>query len=97
MLGEKLVCAVEESAGMGSIEEQTREVLQRLSANVKSAGFAIDGASATQLYLGSVDDFEKMNSVYSAILREPRPARATMQPAEAGGGHLIRISMVVSR
>lgn len=95
-LGETLYCAVEESS-MGPIEQQTGGTLLRLTDNVKRAGFAMENASATQLYLDNVDDFEKMNAAYSAGLREPRPARATIQPAPGNGRRLVRISVVVSR
>ena len=95
-LGETLYCAVEES-GIGSIEQQTRDTLNRLSDNVRLSGFQMEDASATQLYLDNVDDFEKMNATYSSGLREPRPARATIQPAASGNRRLVRISVVVSR
>jgi len=95
-LGETLYCAVEESA-MGTIEQQTRATLGRLGANVKGAGFRMEDASATQLYLDNVDDFEKMNAAYASLLAPPRPARATLQPAPSGQRRLVQISVVVSR
>jgi 2-iminobutanoate/2-iminopropanoate deaminase len=96
-LGETLYCAVEES-GMGSIEQQTRDTMARLSRNAAASGFKIEDASATQLYLDSMDDFAKMNAAYLETLPAPRPARVTIQPAPSGESHrLIQAALVVSR
>ena len=95
-VGETLYCAVEES-GLGPIEQQTRDTIGRLSSNAKRLGFSMDDASTMQLYLENMDDFDKMNAAYSSALHEPRPARATVQPAPSKNRRLIQASAVVSR
>lgn len=95
-LGETLYCAVEQSA-TGPVEQQTRDAVSRLSASAKAAGFQFENASATQLYLDNMEDFENMNAAYRSALKEPRPARATIQPAAPAGKRLVQISVVVSK
>ena len=95
-VGETLYCAAESSA-VGPIEQQTRATLRRLGDRVKAAGFAIEGASAMQVYLDNADDFAAMNGVYAAVVAEPRPTRATLQPAVSGGRAMVRAAVVVSR
>ena len=85
-LGETLYCAAEQA-------KTANDALVRLTANIKRSGFNMEDASATQLFIDNINDFEQANLAY-AKLSEPRPARATLQPAHSGP---VRISAVVSR
>jgi 2-iminobutanoate/2-iminopropanoate deaminase len=49
----------------GSIEDQTRRVLDNLAAVLAADGLTMDHVVATTVFLKDVNDFEKMNSVYS--------------------------------
>ena len=95
-VGETLYCATEESA-LGPADQQTRDTLNLLAARVARAGFQMRDASATQAYLDNIDDFDKLNAAYAAALSEPRPTRATIQPAPSAGRRFVQISLVVSQ
>ena len=96
-VGETVYCAVEES-GMGTIEQQTRDTITRLSRNLAAFRLTLEDASATQLYLDSMDDFTKMNTAYIETLPAPRPARVTIQPAPSGESRrLIQAAAIASR
>lgn len=85
-LGETLYCAAEPATTAG-------EALKRLTANIRRSGFKVEDTSATQLYLDNIDNFEQANQAYANVLKDPRPARATLQPAHDGR---VRVSVVVS-
>lgn len=65
----------------GTVEEQTRLVLQNLKAVLEAAGSSLDKAVKCTVFLQDMDDFGKMNGVYSEFFPPPYPARAAVQAA----------------
>lgn len=83
--------------GSGSIEEQTRQVLENLSGVLKSAGLSMDNVVNTTVYLKDVNDFGKMNAVYATYFKDKPPARATVQAARLPRDALVEISAIASK
>ena len=75
----------------GGIEEQTRRVMENLSAVLAQAGGTIAHLVRTTLYLADLRDFAKVNEVYGSFLGEVRPARSTVQVAALPRGARIEI------
>lgn len=76
--------AIDPSSGelmMGSIEEQTRLVLNNLKAVLEAAGSSFDKVVKCTVFLQDMDDFGKMNGVYGEFFKPPYPARAAVQVA----------------
>ena len=65
----------------GNIEEQTRLVLTNLEAVLEAAGSSMDKAVKCTVFLEDMNDFSKMNAVYSEFFKPPYPARAAVQAA----------------
>jgi len=65
----------------GSIEEQTRLVLNNLKAVLEAAGSSFDKVVKCTVFLQDMNDFSKMNAVYSEFFKPPYPARAAFQVA----------------
>lgn len=65
----------------GTVEEQTRLVLQNLKAVLEAAGSSLDKAVKCTVFLQDMDDFNKMNGVYAEFFTPPYPARAAVQAA----------------
>lgn len=63
----------------GTIEEQTRQVLSNLGAILEAARSSLDKVVKTTVYLQDMNDFSRMNQVYSEFFKPPYPARATVQ------------------
>jgi len=78
----------------GSIEEQTEQVFANLRAILEEAGTGLDRLVKTTVYLQNLDDFQGMNSVYSAHLGERPPARATVEVAKLPSGALVEIDAI---
>jgi 2-iminobutanoate/2-iminopropanoate deaminase len=65
----------------GTIEEQTRLVLKNLKAVLEAGGSSLDKAVKCTVFLQDMNDFSKMNEVYSEFFKPPYPARAAVQVA----------------
>jgi 2-iminobutanoate/2-iminopropanoate deaminase len=65
----------------GSIEDQTRLVLNNLKAVLDEGGCTFDNVVKCTVFLENMDDFSRMNAVYSEFFKAPYPARAAVQVA----------------
>jgi len=65
----------------GTIEDQTRLVLNNLKAVLEAAGSSLDKAVKCTVFLQDMNDFSRMNGVYSEFFKPPYPARAAVQVA----------------
>ncbi len=65
----------------GTVEEQTRLVLRNLGAVLEAAGSSYDKVVKCTVFLQDMNDFSKMNQVYSEFFKAPFPARAAVQVA----------------
>ncbi len=65
----------------GGIEDQTRQVLQNLSAVLEAAGTSLDNVVKATVFLQDMNDFASMNKVYAEFFKVPFPARAAVQVA----------------
>lgn len=78
----------------GGIEEQTRRVLENLSAVLKAAGTDLKHAVKTTVFLKDMNDFVKMNGVYDTFFPENPPARSAVEAARLPKDVLIEIECV---
>lgn len=81
----------------GSIEEQTKQVLENLNAVLKASGMSMENVVNTTVYLKDLNDFGKMNAVYGTYFKDKPPARATVQVARIPRDALVEISAIASK
>ena len=60
------------------VKEQTKQVMQNLSAVLKEAGVSFNDVVKTTIFLSNMDDFAEVNEVYQSFLTPPYPARSTV-------------------
>lgn len=65
----------------GDVEAQTHQVMKNLGAVLEAAGSSYAKIVQTTCYLADMNDFPVFNKVYAEYVREPFPARATVQVA----------------
>lgn len=65
----------------GGIESQTEQVMRNIGALLEAAGAGFEHVVRMTVYLTDLNDFESMNACYARFVREPAPARATVQVA----------------
>lgn len=78
----------------GGIEEQTRRVLQNVSAVLEAAGSGLDLAVKTTVYIKDMNEFAAMNKVYGEFFPAPAPARATVEVARLPRDVRVEIEVV---
>jgi 2-iminobutanoate/2-iminopropanoate deaminase len=78
----------------GSIEEQTQQVFANLGAILEAAGSGLDKLVKTTVFLQNLDDFQGMNSIYTAHVGDTPPARSTVEVARLPSGALVEIEAI---
>lgn len=81
----------------GSIEEQTKQVLENLDAVLKAQGMSMENVVNTTVFLKDLSDFGKMNAVYGAYFKVKPPTRATVQVVRLPRDALVEISAIASK
>ncbi|MFH1037208.1 MAG: RidA family protein [PVC group bacterium] len=81
----------------GSIEDQTRLVLENLQAVLAANGMTMDDVVSTSVFLKDLNDFTGMNAVYGAYFKNRPPARATVQAARLPRDVLVEISAIAAK
>lgn len=66
---------------VGTIEEETRLVLDNLKAVLEASGMSMADVVSTTVFMKDLNDFPKMNTVYGGYFSSNPPARATVQVA----------------
>jgi 2-iminobutanoate/2-iminopropanoate deaminase len=63
------------------IETQTEQVLRNVQAILEAAGSGLAHVLRCGVFLTDMDEFPRMNAVYSRVFGDHRPARTTIQAA----------------
>ena len=80
-----------------TIEEQTKRVLDNLSAVLTANGMTPANVVSTTVYLRDLNDFTAMNKVYGTYFTGTAPARATIQAGRIPRDALVEISAIAVR
>jgi len=80
----------------GGIEDQTRQVFTNIGSILKAAGASFDAVVSATVYVADMNDFAKVNEIYSTYFSAPAPARATVQVARLPKDALVEIQVVAS-
>jgi 2-iminobutanoate/2-iminopropanoate deaminase len=78
----------------GGIEAQTRQTLNNLKSVLEAADSGLNYAIKTTVFLKDMNDFSKMNAIYSEFFPENPPARSTIAAAALPKGALVEIEVV---
>ena len=78
----------------GSIQDQTRQVLQNIMGILRACDFDKSKLVKTTVYLRNMDDFGAMNDVYAAVFGENPPARACVEVSGLPKDALIEIEAI---
>jgi len=78
----------------GDIVKETEQVFVNLTAVLTAAGTSLGRAVKTTVFLTDMGLFDKVNEVYARHLREPFPARSTIQVAALPKGAAVEIEVI---
>lgn len=62
----------------GDIETQTRMVLDNLKSVLEASGSSLESVVKTTIYLTEINDFLKVNEIYTSYFSSGKPARSTV-------------------
>jgi 2-iminobutanoate/2-iminopropanoate deaminase len=76
------------------IEEQANQAIKNLIAVLEAAGSSLKNVVKTTLFIKDMNDFAKINEVYSSFFNEPFPARSCVEVARLPKDVLIEIEAI---
>jgi 2-iminobutanoate/2-iminopropanoate deaminase len=76
------------------IEAQTEQALRNISAILSAAGASMAHLVKTTIFYAEVDDFAKLNEVYSRHMPDPPPARSAPANVKLPRGLLVSIEAI---
>lgn len=77
-----------------TIEEQTKQSLENVKAILEQSGSSMEKVVKTTVFLSDMNDFAKMNDIYSSFFTEPYPARSAVQVAKLPKDAKVEIEVV---
>lgn len=81
----------------GDISAQARQCLENLKAILGAAGLGFDHVVKTTIFMMDLADFAAVNEVYKSYMKEPYPARSTIQVAGLPMSARVEIEMIAYR
>lgn len=81
----------------GTIEVQTRQVLDNLGAVLKEAGMDYHNVVSVTVFLEDMGNFNQMNQVYAEYFKERPPARCAVEVARLPKDAGLEISLIAIR
>jgi len=78
------------------VAEQTRRVLDNLTAVLKAEGMDFSNIVKTTVFMTNLGDFQTMNEVYASYFSDQPPARSTVQVSALPKGAQVEIEVVAA-
>ena len=78
----------------GTIEEQARQAIGNLAVLLSEAGSSVDKVIKTTVFIKDMNDFAKVNEVYSEYFKQDCPARSCVEVARLPKDVLIEIEAI---
>jgi 2-iminobutanoate/2-iminopropanoate deaminase len=78
----------------GSVEEQTRQVLDNLGAVLKEAGMDYSDVVSITVFMDDMDNYARINQVYAEYFKERPPARCAAEVARLPKDAGVEISLI---
>lgn len=82
---------------LGSIEDETHQVMTNLSAVLSEAGYTFSSVVKTTIFLSDMLLFPKVNEIYGSYFTKDFPARETVAVAGLPKGVNVEISVIAYR
>lgn len=77
------------------VEAQARQALTNVKNLIEAAGASIDNVVKTTVFIKDMNDFAKINEIYSEFFTEPYPARSCVEVARLPKDVLLEVETIV--
>ncbi len=81
----------------GGVEAQTKQSLENVGAILRGAGYDFKDVVKATVFIKDMNDFAKINAVYSEYLGEVKPARACVEVARLPKDVLVEIEVIATK
>lgn len=81
---------------IGSVEEQTHQVMANLKAVLEAAGSSLEKVVKTTVFIKNMDEFARINEVYGTYFTSHKPARSTVEVARLPKDVAIEIEAIAA-
>ncbi len=78
------------------VEGQAHQVFKNVKAILEAKGLGLDNVVKTTLFLTDINDFAKVNEVYSQYFKAPYPARSAFQICALPKGGLVELEVIAT-
>lgn len=79
---------------MENIEAETKQVMENLQAILKEAGVDFNNVVKASIFLKDMNEYPRVNAVYSSYFNAPYPARETIQVGDLPMHVNVEISLI---
>ena len=79
------------------VEAQTKQSLENIGAILAEAGFALTDVVKTTVFISNMNDFGRVNGLYSAFFGEHKPARSCVEVSALPKNGLVEIEVIASK
>lgn len=84
------------SREVGTIEEQTRQVLANLRAILEASGSGLDRVLQLTVYVTDMALWGRFNAVYAEVMGDHRPARAVVPVNPLHHGYSVEVQAIAA-
>ena len=81
---------------VGTMAEQTERTLRNIEAVLQAAGSGLDRVVQMTIYVSDIGLWGEVNTVYSRVMGEHRPARAVVPVKDLHYGYQIEIQAIAA-
>lgn len=78
------------------VQDQTRQALENLKSILEACGSALTKVISVDVFLTDMNDFAKVNEVYSEFFANHKPARAATEVSGLPKGGLVEIKCIAA-
>jgi 2-iminobutanoate/2-iminopropanoate deaminase len=78
----------------GDVQVQTHQVFKNLQAVLKEAGASLESVVKTTVFIKDMNDFGKVNEIYSEYFHTHKPARSCVEVARLPKDALVEIEVI---
>ncbi len=79
------------------IEDETKQTLENLKAILEAAGSSLGEVIKTTVFITDMNNYAKMNGIYSQYFTEGFPARSTVEVSALAKGAKVEIEAIAMR
>lgn len=84
------------SREVGSIEDQTRQVLANVRAILEAAGSGLDRVLQMTVYISDIELWGRFNTVYVEVMGDHKPARAVVPVNALHYGYHVEVQAIAA-